>query len=172
MVTRRIRNEESVIFSPSELYNREGSISLCIQKPDGLRPNRSHVLMKKNEHSNFLISRKNSPSLSSGSVSNIHIYQLSNIETRKNLFMSVSQTKHRDIVSFEKNINEYGSYFDLRPVQSNVDLRLIQGGDDNLLGVPEQLIEYENPFYFHSWSHHKYLSMNMIGDICLIESPN
>lgn len=163
VVTRRIRNQESVIFSPSELYNREGSISLCIQKNDGRKDTRSHVMMKKNEFSQFLLSRKKSPSIEAAAVTNLQILQLSNIETRKNLYMSVSQTKHRDIVTFEKHINEHESYFDLRPVDMP---------HSHPMGEPETRINYQSRFYIHSWGHNKYLSINMIGDICLMEAPS
>lgn len=81
--------------------------------------------------------------------------------------MSVSQTKHRDIVSYEKNINEYGSYFDLRPVETfNVS------AEEGMNIFPETMIKYNTVFYLHSWSENKYLSVNMIGDICLMENPS
>lgn len=77
--------------------------------------------------------------------------------------MTVSQIKHRDIVAFEKNINEHGSFFDLRPVNNL---------ENTFLGIPEQSIEYQTHFYIHSWREDKYLSVNMIGDVCLVGSPS
>lgn len=42
-----------------------------------------------------------------------------NVETKKLLFMEVNHTKHRDEVRFDKRINEYASYFDIRIADSD-----------------------------------------------------
>lgn len=63
----------------------------------------------------------NSFNVSKKSISSINIYQICNIETKKNLFAEASHTKHRDIVTFEKSINELPSYFILKPKNTNFD---------------------------------------------------
>lgn len=91
---------------------------MVVFRNEGRKSDQSYVFMKKNESSKFTLSRKNSHNIPANSISNIYIYQLMNIETKKNLYMSVNQSKHKDVIIFEKNINEFGSYFDLRPKDS------------------------------------------------------
>lgn len=75
--------------------------------------------MKKNENSKFQLARKNQHSIHPSSLSNVWVYQLLNIETRKNLYMIMS--KNKDLITFEKIINEFGSYFDIRLKESEFE---------------------------------------------------
>ena len=74
-----------MVVCPSEAYNHEGNIALVVLRNDSRRGDHSYILMKKNENSKFQLSRKNDPTLHQASLSNIYIYQLLNIETKKNL---------------------------------------------------------------------------------------
>lgn len=73
---------------------------MVVLRNDTRKGDQSYVLMKKNENSKFQLSRKNDSNLQPTCLSNIYIYQLLNIETKKNLYMSLNQSKHKDMITF------------------------------------------------------------------------
>lgn len=102
-MSRKIRNNEDIIISPAEMKNREGNTAVVV-KPDNRNPNTSLVLIKKNEQTAFQFSKINlSPSaLSKHPVTNIRSYQLTNVETKKHLFMEM---RKKEVIGFERKIN-------------------------------------------------------------------
>ena len=161
VVSRKIRNEEEIFICPASMKNREGNMAMVLLKGDSRNLNRSFVCMKKNEQTSFYFCRKSLQQKYRQSVTNLQVYQLMNVETKKLLFMEVSLAKHRDEVRFDKRINEYASYFDIR----------IADSDFASLGVKQTQVGYSLPVYLHSWKEDKYLSVDLIGDVCLTEIP-
>lgn len=79
VITRKIRNEESVVISPAEAFNHEGNIALVVLRNDSRKGEESYILMKKNENSKFRLARKNEHNIHPSSLSNVWVYQLLNI---------------------------------------------------------------------------------------------
>lgn len=48
VITRKIRNQQSVVISPAETYNHEGNIALVVLRNENRKGDQSYVLMKKN----------------------------------------------------------------------------------------------------------------------------
>jgi len=75
---------------------------MVVVRGDGRRGSDGYVIMKKNESSKVMLSRKNVFGMANN-ISTLNTYQILNIETKKHLHVSINPNTNTPFLSFSKS---------------------------------------------------------------------